>query len=185
MSKGCRMILLCEDKQHEVFARHYFLNKGFQPHQIRSVVAPERKNAEQFIRRTYPEEVKRYRNTQYRLAICLVVMTDADKYSVEERLRQLDQTLADSGQEKRQSNESIAIFVPKWAIETWIHYLMGDAIPEDEQTVMKDKFKNNQAVCKPYVKKLATEICPKGLPADAPSSLHAACDELKRIPSKS
>ena len=55
MNKGCQMILLCEDKQHEVFARHYFLNRGFLPNQIRSLISPKGRNAAEYFISSYYE----------------------------------------------------------------------------------------------------------------------------------
>lgn len=177
--RGVSLVLLCEDKQQEVFARHYFMCRGFQRHEIRPISSPLGKGAaEQYVREQYPREVRTYRSKSAHLSICLVVMIDADTAIVKHRLAQLDLALTEDGQQNRQPEEQIAVFVPKRNIETWIHYLMGERV--DEETTYQ-KFTRNEGVCKPYVRKLASEICPVGLPADAPPSLHVACDELQRL----
>ena len=136
-------------------------------------------SGEQHVRTQYIEEVKHYRRTSSYSPVGthLIVIIDADKHTVEERLSQLDLALVIDGQVKRQAKEKIAIFVPKRNIETWIHYLMGESV--DEQKAYPKLARQRQ--CKPFVKKLVKTICPVGLPKDAPPSLHAACEELQRI----
>jgi hypothetical protein len=77
-----------------------------------------------------------------------------------------------------QSNEAIAIFVPKRNIETWIRYLQGETVNEE---AVYAKFKNNEAVCKTAVEDLADRCYSQSLPEDAPLSLQAACGELQRL----
>jgi hypothetical protein len=62
------------------------------------------------------------------VSIGLVVIIDADKSTLQERLDWLALTLNEDSQENRQANEAIAIFVPKRNIETWIHYLQGEIL---------------------------------------------------------
>ena len=123
------------------------------------------------MREQYPQEVRTYRSKSTYLSTLLAVVIDADTHTVEQRLAQLDTALT------RQDDEKIAIFVPKRNIETWTHYLMGEAV--DEETAYSKLAREGQ--CKPHIKRLVEEICPSGLPEDAPPSLHAACDELQRI----
>lgn len=175
-----RLIILCEDLQQEVFARQFFMSRGFRRHELdfkRSLSG--KGSGEQYVRKRYVKEVISYRRkSTYIKSIALVAIIDADTYSVQQRLKQLDSALEDNGQAKRQSHEKIAIFVPKRNIETWIHYLMGKDVNEDSAY---SKFSAHESRCKPLVKKLAEEICPVGLPQDAPSSLQTACKELARI----
>ncbi len=176
--RGVQLIILCEDLQQEVFARNFFMNRGFHHREIRIKRSSEgRGSGEHYVRQHYPQEVRTYRSKSTHLSIGLAVVIDADTYSVAQRFGQLDSVLESDAQQKRQPNEKIGIFVPKRNIETWIHYLMGEAVDEEKAYA---KF-HREGECKPYVEKLAKEICPSGLPNDAPPSLHTACDELKRI----
>lgn len=99
---------------------------------------------------------------------------------------ELDEKLQQNNLEKRLRQDKIALFVPKMHIETWLMYLMErvvDGKVVDEGTPYKDAYKRIYRVrdCMGYAKQLANEICPSSsLPADAPSSLHRACDEIKR-----
>ena len=175
-----RLIVLCEDRQQEVFVRAYLTSLGFRYDQLEFKTNPKGKGSgEQFVREEYLKEVKAYRCKRHRLSIGLIALIDADPaYSVEERIRQFDTVLENSDQKKRQDDESIAIIVPKRNIETWIHYLQGKAVNEDDEYA---KFDKREAMCKDSVKKLAQQICPIGLPENAPQSMQQACDELRRV----
>jgi len=174
-----RLVILCEDLQQEVFARQFFMSRGFLRHELdfkRSIRG--KGSGEQYVRTRYVQEVKKFRQkSTYIRSIRLVVIIDADKHTVKERLNQLDSALEENGQPKRQPNEKMAIFVPKRNIETWIHYLMGESV--DEERAYRKLSREGE--CKPYVDQLVKKICPTGLPEDAPPSLHAACEELQRI----
>jgi hypothetical protein len=170
-----RLVILCEDRQQEVFARKFFLSRGFHHRELEFKTAPGGKgSAEQFVREQYPLEVKTYRRkSTYLSSILLAVIIDADVYTVEQRINQLEIT----SEQQRLPHEKIAIFVPKRNIETWIHYLMGESV--DEESVYPKM--GRESDCKPYVEKLVENICPTGLPNGAPPSLYLACDELERI----
>lgn len=173
-----QIVILCEDLQQEVFARHFLLRRGFHDRKIqidRNMTGQG--SGEQYVRTHYAEQVKDYRSKSTFLSRCLVVVIDADKHTIEERLRQLDAALEADGQPKRQANEKIAIFVPKRNIETWIHYLKGEAVDEERAYPKLAR----QGACKRDYDKLVKNVCPIGLPEDAPPSLLAACQELQRI----
>ena len=173
-----KLIILCEDSQQAVFAKHFFIRRGFASQKI-TLQMNTKGSGEQFVRTEYAKQVKFCRQTSSYSPVgtYLVVLIDADNHTYEQRLRQLDESLEDDGQPKRQPNEKIAIFVPKRNIETWIHYLMGKAV--DEKTAYPKLARQRE--CRKYVDKLVKKICPIGLPEDAPPSLRAACEELQRI----
>lgn len=169
-----QIVLLCEDRQQEVFARHFLKKRGFTGN-IRTKICLKGAG-EQFVRENYAAEVKAYRSKNYLLGM-LVVLIDADKKTVQERLNQLDDALTEDGQKLRPPNENIAIFIPKRNIETWIHYLQDETVDEETEYA---KFPNNESACKPLVENLLNR-CYQGLDDNAPPSLQAACGELQRI----
>jgi hypothetical protein len=178
MPRQIQLVILCEDQQQAFFARHYFIQRGIHPRKIRVNINPGGQgSAEQYVREQYLREVIAYRSRSSHLAIALAVLIDADNYSVEQRMKQLTKVLEDNSQRPRQNNERIALFVPKRNIETWIHYLRDTAV--DEESDYPKLVRTGD--CKPDVIRLVTEICPVGLPEDAPPSLQVACDELSRI----
>ena len=95
------VVILCEDRQQEVFARQFLQKRGF-PGPFRVEVCPKgEQSGEQYVRERYPKEVKAYRSKRNHLSIYLVVLIDADNKTVDERLSQLDLTLEDDSQPRR------------------------------------------------------------------------------------
>ncbi|RLC01426.1 MAG: hypothetical protein DRI57_31130 [Deltaproteobacteria bacterium] len=179
MSEYTRVVILCEDRQQEVFARHFLINCGIRKQRIYAKVAPKGLGSgEQYVREEYPEEVGSYRRFCNHKNISLVVLIDADMNTVTDRLKKLEDELVNASLAKRQPDEKIAIFVPKRNIETWISYLQDQTQTIDEEKEYP-KYKKESA-CKPFAEKLSANRN-QALPENAPSSLKAACDELPRI----
>jgi hypothetical protein len=173
-----QIVILCEDRQQEVFARYFLKKRGFTG-RFRANICPEGSECgSDYVRTHYPEEVKAYRQKRNQVSIGLVVLIDADTGTLEARLNELASVLNKDKQENRGSNEAIAIFVPKRNIETWIRYLQGETVNEE---AVYAKFKNNEAVCKTAVEDLADRCYSQSLPENAPPSLQAACGELQRL----
>jgi len=141
MSDYSQVIIVCEDRQHEVFMRTFLISRGVSPRRIRVRIATKGKGSgEQYVRRQYPSEVKIYRGKCHHLNITLATMIDADTKSVVDRQNKLDTSLLEAQLKRWQENERIGIFVPKRNIETWLYYLMGHAVDEmTEYTPLKKK----------------------------------------------
>jgi len=177
MSRYSKVVVLCEGRQDEVFARTFLVKCGFMVARIRFVVAPKGiGSGEKFVREQYPKEVIAYRSNRNRIQNSLVVMTDADVIPVSGRMKYLEDKLQDERQNPRRPDEAIGIFIPKRNIETWILFFMGQQVDEDTDY---GHF-NKQSVCKPYVEKYAKSR-KQALPDNAPESLKLACSELARI----
>ncbi|MEG4321788.1 MULTISPECIES: hypothetical protein [unclassified Microcoleus] len=173
-----QVVILCEDRQQEVFARYFLKKRGFTG-LFRANICPKgSQSGEQYVRSQYAVEVKAYRPNRNRVSIGLVVLIDADTGTLQARLNELDGMLEEDEQENRRLDEAIAIFVPKRNIETWIHYLQGESVNEE---AAYPKFEQNEAVCKTSVEHLADRCYSQSLPEDAPRSLQAACGELQRL----
>ncbi len=176
MPKRIRAMILCEDRQQEVFARYFLEECGVRP--LRVQISPGGKGSgEQFVRQNYPGEVQAFRSKfPAQSDIRLVVLTDADKHTVRERLQQLENTLQENGLPIRQPQEGIGVFIPKRNIETWIHFLKGRTVNEEEAYPRLSK----ESECKAEVEALARNRR-NPLPEEAPPSLRAACRELPRV----
>jgi len=166
-----QIVILCEDRQHEVFIRHYLKKRhSVTERQIRVVVCPEGRGAgEQYVRREYPIQVMVLRQKRH-LSKALVTMIDADTQMVSERLNQLVPL--------PQETEKIVRLVPKRNIETWIYYLNNDLSSVNETDTYRKLDK--ESACKPGVEKLV-KFCITGLPADCLPSLQVGCIELHRL----
>lgn len=166
-----QIIILCEDRQHEVFIRHYLKKRHhLTERQIRVMICPQGRGAgEQYVRREYPKQVKVLRQ-KHHLSKALVTMIDADTLTVSERLNQLSPLPIET--------EKIVRLVPKRNIETWIHYLNNDLSSVNETDIYPKLDK--ESACKPGVEKWVS-FCLIGLPADCLPSLQAAHVEWYRL----
>ncbi|MGO9120344.1 MAG: hypothetical protein ACLQPD_22355, partial [Desulfomonilaceae bacterium] len=77
----------------------------------------------------------------------------------------------------RDSDEAVAIVVPKRNIETWIHHLNGEFVNEEDDYPKLDQERG----CKLAVNHLVGLCKSTGLKPDAPPALAAACEEYYRI----
>jgi len=181
MPERVGFVVLCEDKQQQVFARQFLKDSfGKALGRVRYCKLPAGKGCgEQYVRDTYVREVRTLRSKgSYQPSLRLIVGIDADTESVGYRIRQLDEALKEAGMPVREAHECIGVFVPKRNIETWIHSLHGEAVDEE---IAYPKFSRNESDCKPYVTQLVEQCRSGGLADDAPASLAAACQELERL----
>lgn len=87
------MVILCEDRQQEVFARHYLIQCGVPRAKIGANICPKGKQAgEQYVREHYSVEASAHRSKSSFLSVGLTG-TDADTLSVRDRLQTLDEAL--------------------------------------------------------------------------------------------
>jgi len=175
MSRNVQTVILCEDRQQEVFVRRFLEQegKGFRVQRI-EFVRNGYGSGEQFVRERFAKELAFYRSRQHRVGQALIVVIDADGRKVKERIRQLDAAAAEGGQERRRADERVAIFVLAWNIETWLAYLSGSDVDESKKNYPR---LSRQRECQPLVERLH-EMCQQGaLRQPLPPSLEAACVE--------
>ncbi|NER25589.1 MAG: hypothetical protein F6J86_24335 [Symploca sp. SIO1B1] len=79
---------------------------------------------------------------------------------------------------RKEKNIQIEDKPAECGIETWIHYLQGEAVNELQEYA---KFDKDESSCKPYVENLAEQCRSQNIPEDTPESLQAACGELQRL----
>ncbi|MEQ9355381.1 hypothetical protein [Coleofasciculus chthonoplastes] len=63
-----QIVILCEDRQQEVFARHFLKKRGFNGIFRAKICPPGRQSGEQYVRTQYPVEVKTYRQNRNRVS---------------------------------------------------------------------------------------------------------------------
>jgi hypothetical protein len=127
---GVRFTILVEDRTLERLVRHCLLEWGASSREIRVLPLPAgRGSGKQWVDREYPIQVRAYRRRAFE-NIVLVVGTDADEQTVQQRAQRLAGTLRDAGCDARTDQERIAIWIPKWNIETWLLFLKGEDVHE-------------------------------------------------------
>jgi len=167
-----RITVLCEDKQHETFIRR-FLKKRNKHSPVYVVPRPNKGAGEQFVRDTYPK----YLDAVRKRGGILVAMIDGDKYSMEQRLKQMDEACKQKGVLPRKPGDKVAVFVPMRNIETWFAYLDGEHVNETDTYPRLQP----QRECQRHVNVLVQMYVEKNLRTPAPASLEAACREYENI----
>jgi len=136
MPRPSLVIVIVEDDHHEMLVRRYLRKRGMELHQVRFERSPSGQgSAEGWVRTKYAKEVTAYRNRQARAATALIVMIDADTHTVQGRLAQLSQALAEHGIQpidNNENNEHVVQLVPKRNVETWILCLTQQVVDEEE-----------------------------------------------------
>lgn len=172
-----KIVLLCEDSQHEAFTRKFLKGMGWNTRELRVEKSPSAKgSAEQWVRKKFPNELRIYRQRKQRAASALIAMIDADSKGIQDRINDFENECKFDQVAFRTIDEAVAIAVPKRNIETWIHYLNGEQVNEK---VVDPKF-DQKRDCKAAVANLVKLCLSTGIAADAPAALLAACDEYQR-----
>ena len=92
VSRNVQIVLLCEDTQHEAFARRFLEEAGWSTYRLRVEKAPGgRGSAEQFVRKRFPRELAVYRRRRGSVAQTLIVVLDGDDRGVRRRQAELDE----------------------------------------------------------------------------------------------
>lgn len=177
--KASKVIAICEDSQHRAFLYRMLKQSGFSRYDISIDNAPKGSgSAEQFVRDRYPIEVKAHRSKANSLEVRLVVMTDADSYTFQQRQQQLARSLRLAGMQRRDPKECIALLIPRRNIQTWIRNLLGKSVDETTAYAKFDKGPR-KSVYHPAVDQLL-EYLKNGVPISLPDSLRRGCKELEQ-----
>ena len=179
MSRNVSIVILCEDRQHAAFVRRFLESTGKGARVQRVVISPAgRGSGEQFVRLKDAEELTYYSSRKHRVEQALIVIIDADKRTLADRIEQIESGCDQGSKERRHPDERVAIFVPARNIETWLAYLDGQQVDEgrDQPYPKLDRERD----CQRHVDVLF-EMCQRGkLRPPAPASLEAACTEYQR-----
>ena len=109
----------------------------------------------------------------------MVVGTDADEQSVQQRLQRLDDFLTEAGLEVRGPQERIAIWVPRWNIETWLLFLSGRDVDEAANHKGQARDIDIKAAAREYVRRFRRYVRKPAAENHLPS-LVSAFEETKR-----
>ncbi len=150
--RGVRVTVLVEDRVLERFAREVLLQLGFHRREVYVIGYPVGQgSARHWVEKRYPIEVRAYRSKANFQQIALLVGTEADEQTVAYRFRYLASKLTDAGLADRNDDERVALWVPKWNVETWILYLSSEAVDEEADYRTKLRNPNYHAVAEDFV----------------------------------
>ncbi len=182
MSSPSQVIVIVEDANHRMLVYRYLRGRGCNRYAIRIERSPAGEgSAERWVRARFAKEVRVFRSRIRHAETALIVIIDADAFTIQHRLQQLDQALTDSGQALvNPESEEIARLVPKRNIETWIMCLNGE--PVDEDTNYKPT-RNDWTALIPSAAATLVAWAHSGreLADHCVDSLRAAIGELKRL----
>jgi hypothetical protein len=177
------VIVLGEDQHHEMLVYKYLRRRGLEPRDIRIRTCPSgQESANGWVLSNFAAETREYRKRQAaRGETALTVMIDADDRTVEKRLAQLDQALANGREKKIRKHERIVRLVPKRNVETWILCLTSGRELNEDTDYKRGKHKWHDLI--PTAAGALREWTrPKAaLPAHCVSSLRVGVQELKRL----
>lgn len=174
------VVILSEDTQSECFIRRFLHRHGWDRRQIRAETLPRGQGSgEQWVREKFIKELKAYRSRTSRAATCLIVASDADDKTVDERIQTFRNMCAEEGVAFRNEGERVAFIIPRRNIETWLAYLRGEAVDEI-QSYPKYSYESQ---CRDQVVRLDEMCRQQTLGPQPPPSLECTCKEFKRIAS--
>jgi hypothetical protein len=114
---------------------------------LKSVVASRMQHGGNvdWVLRAFPFQLHACRQRAKKAKTLLIALVDADKFTVDQRRRQLDDRLQQAGYEELNATDPVVLLIPRWEVETWICSLLGKTVTEDDD-------------CKGWVKPTRDEI---------------------------
>lgn len=168
-------MILAEDQQQEIVIRRLLKGRGVERHKISSQISPRGRHAgEQYVRERFPIELRTLRRLSF-MAKALLVVTDADTCSVQERESML-WTHASAQGVGQQQDEPVLLCIPRRNIETWIHWLRGR--DTDEETAYPKLPRPGD--CNAEIQTLV-RISLNGAARPLPPSMQLFLDRLNRL----
>lgn len=178
MSRRVRVVLLCEDRQHEAFVTRFLREVGWETRSLRVERAPAgRGSAEQYVRERFPAELQAVREKRGENAY-LFVMVDGDNQGSAGRRASLAATCEEHRINPPSNADQLLVCVPTWSIETWLAYLGGETVDETRPGYPRlDRPRD----CRPLVRELARMCRDRSLRVPAPRSLQDTCDRYRDL----
>ena len=134
---GVRVALLAEDVACRTFGKRALLEMGFARDEIHELPIQNKGSGKKHVTVEYPKEVKQLRRKASFQRVALLVVTDVDELTVKQRAEQLAESLSQNQLPKRDDTEAICLWLPKWHIQTWMAFLAGIEVTEDEDAKHK------------------------------------------------
>jgi acyl transferase domain-containing protein len=130
-------ILLCEDSLHERLAKAYMKQRGLETQEpyVKAIVASQMQHGGNvdWVLHEFPKQVHACRQRNKKSKTLLIVLVDADQFTVNERRRQLNERLKQAGYEELDASDpSITVLIPRRHVETWVRALLAESVTEEE-----------------------------------------------------
>lgn len=129
-------IVLCEDEAHQRLTKAFLkgCNLASDSPMVKWLVASQQQQGgnDAWVLDRFPKELRACRQRNKKAKSLLVVLIDADNYSVEERRSQLDERAKASDLAESMNDDPVIVLIPKRHVETWIRVLLGETVTETE-----------------------------------------------------
>lgn len=173
-----RFIILCEGMRDYYFAKA-FLKSALGKSKVecyRSQTVTGAGSGEQRVREAFSKELAARRRRPRTEHLWLVVVTDGDRFSPDQRRNQLEKEVEDQNLARPGTDEKVVVFVPCRNLESWFKWIETGKI--DEATNYKNRFPNARPT--QYAKQLSNK-CQVLTTDDSPPSLQDACEQWRRL----
>ena len=178
VTRNVQVVLLCEDRQQEVFARRFLKKTGWNTRELRVEKAPHGRGAgEQYVRDRFPTELADFRRRAVR-SKALIVLVDGDKMGMQGRQDGLDRACELRGIPVKRNDDRVFVLIPTRSIETWFAYLDGETVDEKDGVYPR---LSKPSDCQRHVDTLVGMCQRQQLRDPAPPSLIVACKEYDRL----
>jgi hypothetical protein len=180
--------IICEDKAQRQFIEHFLRSFGVNDRRIYSDKAfsfsrtssPKGSTGAGDARvvKEFAAEFRDFPKRNNKTNGCILIgMIDADKKTIHEKKRLISEEI---GNAQWQNIDGVSLFVVKRNIETWIHFLNGNRINEDDdyKDPYRDMTRNREKITE------FASSCRQQQPSAyeaLPPSLAAACAEFEKI----
>jgi hypothetical protein len=182
---GPNIKIICEDKAQRQFIEHFLLSFGVDRRRIYSdsisytVQSKGSTGAgDARVVKEFAAEFRDFPRRNSKTNGCILIgMIDADKKTIYEKRRLISEEI---GNTQGQNIDGVSLFVVKRNIETWIHFLNGNRINEDDdyKDPYRDMTRNREKITE------FASSCRQQQPSARealPPSLAAACAEFEKI----
>ncbi len=167
--------VLCEDAQSKSFLLSFLDEQGINKRKIRVNMSPAgQKCGSDYVRQQYPFEIRLLLSKKH-LKLALIVCTDADMLTVEERIKFVESNIGSIIFNRNQ--EFVIIWVPKHQIENWIHFFREGRIDE----AIDYRHSGKPERCKDEAKKMSEYLSSDDVDYEVPHSLVHAKEEFIRF----
>lgn len=182
-----KVIVLCEDRAQEKPIRAWLQELGynstrevrFEPY---SGTNRGHNRDKHWVDEMFVSVVRQQRSRSTRMQCSLVVCRDADDDLLVEVERAFEVRLAADNQSARASEERIALLIPKRHIETWMSFLAGEVVNEDDDYKNVVKLLDVNASARQFALTATGKI--QRLNQEPPSLAQAFNNECPRIPKR-
>lgn len=172
-----RIVVLCEDKAQEYFARRILEVFGVGNREMDFRIKGKGTGAgDSAVIRAFPSELEYWVSRKHHSkSNILIAIFDADVIGVDQKINLLRKELNDRA---LPDENGVGIFVPARNIESWLHFFMGATVDE------KLDYKKNHPKIQNYlseIKTFAQKCQTRQKIGNMPPSLAAACQEFEKI----